>query len=253
MMSNIKTRAKGEVLEPGLIFPPSNKFCPPSQLPTNSSIIRMMTYFIGKGGSGQNGLKAANEVAKNVYAKYFHDTVYCVSLPTIARRVLDMWTTYHEGQKRLPDAEKREKKGKSKREVVVRYEYLVKRRDELFDVYAHDEERKRQVEQEWGVKMGPREHLYYQDQKGSRSMDCNNGVDPVWYHAHMRVQRERERKEHYQRQREEDFSFKSLDAITTMLRHQGEILTDSADEDTTSMQSWSEEDKPGPSGRGEGK
>ena len=35
--------------------------------------------------------------------------------------------------------------------------------------------------------MSEAEHIYYQDQKTERRMEVGSyGVDPVWYHAHMR-------------------------------------------------------------------
>ena len=65
---------------------------------------------------------------------------------------------------------------------------------------------------------------YLADQREERKMECNNGVDPVWFRAIMRRQRERERQdEEYLRQREEAFAGKSLGEIDSYLESTGEL------------------------------
>ena len=70
---------------------------------------------------------AAREVAKEVYSKYFHDSVYCHSFETIVRRVEGLWKDYKEGRKRLNG------NGKESwdRGVVQKYNELVKEKDSL--------------------------------------------------------------------------------------------------------------------------
>ena len=68
------------------------------------------------------------------------------------------------------------------------------------------------------------ERKYLADQRSERKMECNNGVDPVWFRAIMRRQRERERHdEEYLRQREENFVGKSLKEIDSYLESTGEL------------------------------
>ena len=45
--------------------------------------------------------------------------------------------------------------------------------------------------------MSESEHRYYEDQKGPRLMECDKGVDPVWYAAMMKKQRAKEIEEQY--------------------------------------------------------
>ena len=219
------TRSKGDVFDPDIAFPPASQFNPPTKLPTIRSVVCMVRYYAGVGrGHGSN--KAIDEVSKQVYSKYYRDTVYCASVRTIARRVKDLWEEFSEGKKRLQQNEQRKKEGKPKMAAVARYEELVKKMNTLFDVYASEGERRKQVEKEWGVKMGPREYMYYEDQKGERKMECDNGVDPVWYYAHMKKQREKERNAEYLEKRNEEFNFRSLEATTDMLAERGEIPSD---------------------------
>ena len=81
--------------------------------------------------------------------------------------------------------------------------------------------------------MSEMEHKYYEDQKTERKMSCSKGVDPVWYHSMMRTQRLRERSEEYQRKRDQQFQYQTLDQITDMLIEAGEISSSSSDEGTT--------------------
>ena len=48
-------------------------------------------------------------------------------------------------------------------------------------------------------------------------MECNKSVDPVWYWAMMRKERQKAREEEYRRQRAEQFQFKNVDQITEIL------------------------------------
>ena len=56
-------------------------------------------------------------------------------------------------------------------------------------------------------------------------MFCSKGVDPVWYHSMMKAQRKREGEEDYRRERDQQFSYKILDAISQILIEAGVIIT----------------------------
>ena len=46
--------------------------------------------------------------------------------------------------------------------------------------------------------MGKNEFEYYESMKGDRKMECDLGVDPVWYAAMVRRQRLKGREEKYE-------------------------------------------------------
>ena len=46
-----------------------------------------------------------------------------------------------------------------------------------------------QFVRKFGVKMSDNEFKYLKDMRGKRKMECNHGVDPVWFTAVMRRQR----------------------------------------------------------------
>ena len=55
-------------------------------------------------------------------------------------------------------------------------------------------------------------------------MECDRGVDPVWFRAVMRRQRQREAEDkEYVRQRDEDFRGKSMEEIESFLESTGDI------------------------------
>ena len=47
----------------------------------------------------------------------------------------------------------------------------------------------KQFVRKFGVKMSDNECKYLEDMRGERKMECNNGVDPVWFTAVMRRKR----------------------------------------------------------------
>ena len=58
-------------------------------------------------------------------------------------------------------------------------------------IYAVEEERRKTCEKEWGCE-DDREKEYYQDQCSQRLMECDHGVDPVWFTVTMKKRRKRE-------------------------------------------------------------
>ena len=78
--------------------------------------------------------KAIYEVAKEVEAKYYHDTVYCKSLRMITKDIQKMWTTYQEGKKVA-------KAGRLTLTKAKAYVELTTDKDLLFDVSTDDIER----------------------------------------------------------------------------------------------------------------
>ena len=70
-----------------------------------------------------------------------------------------MWPNFQEG-KRLAKA------GRLTLTKAKVYIELIKQKDKLFDMHSEDPGRRKALEEEWGVKMGERERLYLEDQRG---------------------------------------------------------------------------------------
>ena len=226
-MAKCKTRSEGQIFDFDKEFPPCKTFQPPTQLPTVRSVIGLLRYHLevnnvtGPMRGKVSTEKAIREVAKQIYAKYYHDTVYCVHTTTIARRIKELKHKFTEGKKRLGENSKVE------RTIVKEYKMLYETKNNLFEVYESDPDKQTAIAEDWGVKMTSMEHQYYEDQKTDRKMICSKGVDPVWYQTMMRAQREKEKKEEYRRVRDQDFQYKDIDKITEILIESGEIITDS--------------------------
>ena len=123
--------------------------------------------------------EAVREVAKMVYAKYYHDTEYCLTLQAIINKLDKIWSIFKAGQKRF---EAGRKTGKE----MDDYKDLVDKADKLLDVGITTSDQEDQCKKTWGVTMSEAEHRCYLDQKNEKKMECDRQVDPVWYWAMMR-------------------------------------------------------------------
>ena len=180
----MNTRSSGALLHPDVTFPTLTKFKNPTKLPTNASVIGVLWYLTEQKFTHDD---AVNEVSKLVYAKWFHDTIYCLTLQGIRKKMKKLWDVFREGRKRFQE-------GKNSGKAIEQYRKLSDAESELFDIYTDNEVRVKNLkEEEWRVPMSEREFEYYEDQKSTRLKECDHGVDPVWYTAMMRKQRERER------------------------------------------------------------
>ena len=95
----------GEVLlDPSVDFPEMEKFEPPNKLPSVKSVIGVLKFLASPKEAGRYQFtqdQALMEVTKSVFSKWYHDTIYCLPMSTIKRRVGDIWAIYREGSKRL--------------------------------------------------------------------------------------------------------------------------------------------------------
>ena len=168
---------------------------------------------------------AVKEVTKQVYAKWFHDTVYHKSLKSICKMISKIHITYLEGRRRQ----------RQERFDSVGYKELVdlyNKRRQLFDVYPEQQVRIAKCQEEWGgMRMTARDKAYYEDQKGPRLMVCENKCDPVFYITWLKEQRRQEAREKWQKEKQELFKFRSLNDIKRLLIDSGDHVTDSEDEE----------------------
>ena len=140
----------------------------------------------------------------------------CHSLSTIKRRVEGVWKVYSDYKRQ----------GRETGTAADKFRELRDKANKLFDVYTEDKTRQAVCEEkEFGVKMSDNEFKYLEDMRGERKMECNNGVDPVWFTAVMRRQRKLEWEEAQRLEMETRFNFKSLDEIEASLTEQGVALS----------------------------
>ena len=224
-------RLSGEPpLDEDFHFPPLKAFNPPDKLPSNASIIGRLRMLSGGGKQNMPIKKAMVEVAKEVESKYFHDTIFCKSSSSIVKAVGALYKIYSEGKVYA-------KAGRMNLSIAQQYVELIKTKDQLFDVSTDDPERKKHLELSWGVKMGVREKLYLEDQKGARQMACDSGVDPTFFRAFMTQQRLKERDEEYRARREEALVGKNMEQVEEWLRSEGDIPSASPESVATPVKS----------------
>ena len=146
----MQRRSEGPILDPEIVFPPLGVLEHPTKLPSIKSVICVLRYLTAENKYSHN--VAIQEVSKLVYAKWYHDTVYCLNVRTIHRKIETLWKTFKEGKRRYLE--------KRTGAAVDNYKKIVGDAQKLFDVHADDEE---QCKKQWGVSMTQRERLYYQD------------------------------------------------------------------------------------------
>ena len=118
------TRSSGPLLDPDVLFPSCKEFEHPKKLPTVKSIVSCLKYLTNKKYTHEQAIR---EVAKRVFAKYYHDTVCCLSLRGIEKRVEGIWDTFREGRRRV-------REGRTTGKAIDSYKEIASKIDALFDV-----------------------------------------------------------------------------------------------------------------------
>ena len=211
-------------------FPELRMFQPRNKLPTLASVVGMMRYFSslkkGMKGSKMSGPNVVfREVAKILTAKWYHDSLPCIDFEKLVERLKIIYNVVLNGSRDM-----RRKDGKS-RSSITKYKELVGQKDKLYDIFEDNDIRRRDKETEWGVLMGKMEKIYLDDMRGDRKMECGGSVDPVWYQAVMKKQREKERSEENQNVMSTQFLFQPLSKIEELLNENGEIVSESENSD----------------------
>ena len=234
--SKAHTRSAGPVFAIDLAFPQLQIYSPVTKLPSLASVVGMLRYYTDPTKLGRGRTKEAGvaEVAKQVYAKWYHDSVTCITMKGLKKKLDNLLNQVKEGHKRY----QQEGKESQKRKALVDYKEMVYKKDQLFDIFPRkangekDIARQKAVEKEWGVQMGNMEEIYYEDQRTERKMECGREVDVVWYQAMMKKQRAKEKLETYRKQMNSQFLYKTLQEIEETLLEDGS-LSNSSDESST--------------------
>ena len=212
------TRAESAGIDPDILFPVTTAFTPRSQLPTYKSVLGLLQYYTSGGRENKAHKDAVREVSKQIFAKYFHDTVFCISFESIVGRVEKAWKIFREGRRRFKEG----REGQAVKEYKLK---LADKAESLFDVGVTNSQQTERCQRDWGINMSAEDHRYYEDQQGPRMMHCDKGVCPVWYAGVMRKQRERERAEQYRIEQNRMFEFRDLSEIEQILTNEGLVVS----------------------------
>ena len=117
-----KTRRESGDINPDVEFPVLDKFLQPAKLPSYKSDIGVLQSLTAGGKHKVRHEDAVREVAKQVYSKWYHDTVYCLHLETVIHRMVKVWDIFREGRKTGS--------------AIDAYKALVKKKDSLYDLSA---------------------------------------------------------------------------------------------------------------------
>ena len=206
-------------------FPQMKMFHPGNKLPTIASVVGMIRHYksLSKGlkGKQMTGKVALREVAKILEAKWYHDSLPCIDFEALVKRLDGLYTTVLNGSRDMRRA--------VNRTTTTKYKELVGDKDKLYDIFETDKEKRKDKELEWGVSMGKMEMIYLEDMRGDRKMECGGSVDPVWYRAVMKKQREKEKSDANKEEMANQFLFKPLSAIEEILNTEGDLVKRSSE------------------------
>ena len=210
-------------------FPEMKMFQPRNKLPTMASVVGMLRYYTslqkGMKGSKASGKVSFREVAKILTAKWYHDSLPCIDYEKLVERLKVIYNVVLTGSRDM-----RRNDGKS-RTSITKFKELVGQKDKLYDIFEDDDIRRWDKEKEWGVLMGKMEKMYLEDMRGDRKMECGGSVDPVWYQAAMKKQREKERSVENHKVMSAQFLFQPLSKIEELLNDNGEVVSESEKSD----------------------
>ena len=122
------TRSDGKIYDFDTEFPPVKYFTPSDKLPDFKNVVGMMRHLLENGGRGVTSDMASREVAKQILAKWFHDTVYHKSLDSIQKMVKNLHTQYMTGKRN-------QSMGRLESEGYRLFIDLFEKKYRLFDVY----------------------------------------------------------------------------------------------------------------------
>ena len=125
--------------------------------------------------------------------------------------------------------EGRKREREKGRKTTEKYKSLVLNAGKLFDIHVDDDEA---CFREWGVKMTKREKECYEDMKDQRLMECDHGVDPVWYTAMLREQRKKELCAKYRERQREQFRTVDIDKIRDTIMEEALSSQDEVDDES---------------------
>ena len=91
-MPGKNTRASTGGIDPYVMFPVMEAFLPSNQLSTHKSVIAVLRHLTSGGRANTSHKVAVREVAKLVWCKWYHDTVFCWDMRLIERKLEDLWS-----------------------------------------------------------------------------------------------------------------------------------------------------------------
>ena len=209
-------------VDPHVMFPVMSHFQPRTQLPTYKSIIGKLRHLTSGGAANMAHSAAVKEVAKLIWLKWYHDTCYCLSQPSIERRLDKLWSSFRKAREDYV----RDRFTSSNMKKYI--EEIAPNVDKLFDIAATTPEQLAACHDNWGVDMGPNEVQYLEDQRTTRLRICDNREDFVYLAVVLRRKRRLEREAAHRLAMEQQFQGESIDRIEELIFGEGISLTDSS-------------------------
>ena len=157
------------LLDPNVEFPVLVSFEHPKKLPTYKSVIGVMRNLTLV--ENYQSIVAIGEVSKLIYAKYYHDSVFCISIQGIRRKLKLDWEIFKQGRKRL-----QENRSVTSAPIAKYKSEILDKIDKLYDVGCPNPASREICQTLWGISMSDNDQIYYEDQKTDRKMVCEKVI-----------------------------------------------------------------------------
>ena len=181
-----------EIKSPDMVFPALLGFTQPTKLPLTRDVIGVLRGIQEDPSKCRPIAEVCWSVADMIYSKYHHDTVYCISIQRIAKKLDNDWKIFKDCRKRVFG-------GRTSGKEVQKCIGLANKADKLYEVAAVTTDRKEKCKKEWGVEMGVNEKNHLLDQRTSRLQECDNGVDTLWWSLNQRKLKQVARKDQWEK------------------------------------------------------
>ena len=139
----------------GEIYQSSDNF-PPGLLPTKRQVIEHMLNF-----NHFRKLNTARIVAKELYIRWIWCNVYSIDELSIAQRMYQLIPNFS-GLTRYP------KTCKASDQYKELETNLLQSAHKLFDIFCYDEEQRKQIEIQYGLRMTSDDHAFFEDTSNIR-------------------------------------------------------------------------------------
>ena len=154
-----------KTLHSGHTFTSRDSF-PPGVLPTKRQVIERILHL-----KNFRTETVANDIAEEIHDRWIWCNVYPVHKYTISKKVqnlvasfssLDRWTKSRRGNT-----------------FLQRESEFMQTIDSLFDVFCVDDQQRKNLEKQHGLRMAEADYAFYQDQKSERVGKCKDTVVPL--------------------------------------------------------------------------
>lgn len=170
MAKALRNKGKIEEIEVPEAFPKIENFNK-EKLPLHKEVIGLVKYKCDENRLSYD--KAISEVASILYEHWNSRNVYCITIKSVSVRIKSEVEEY-----RYLARTHKSKKGKTFNE---RFKAFREKGSLLFDVFCKDENRRKALEEQYGIPMLQEDYAFLHSMRTDRLYSCQKSVDKQWH------------------------------------------------------------------------